>query len=230
MFTERYRDKIRAAIIACVENDDDIVSAAVIGSYARKEVDEYSDIDLTFGLHESVDVDQVLHRYRQHMQEAHEGAFLFELKQGHTVYLVFLLPGCLQVDLSFAPQSAFGPKQYPFELLFGYDTGEKQITPPEPVREKFGLMIHHILRAKICKERNKIEEANDWLTKARKYFWKLNANRASAEDHNYHESYAYDNAKDVSVEIVRLIDDVVEAYQDVEPQYRSVIGRIKILR
>lgn len=176
MFTKAYRELIRNSIIQKAIDDQQIVSAAVIGSYARNEVDEYSDIDLTFGINEILSLDQMLERYRKFVLEEFSGEYLFTLEQDHTKYIVFLLPGCLQVDLSFTKQQEFGPKAYPFNLLFGEHNGEKKPSPHLPIKEKFGLTAHHILRTKVCLERNKINKAIEWQDLAKKYIRELNIN------------------------------------------------------
>jgi hypothetical protein len=40
--------------------------------------------------------------------EEFDAAHLFDLPSGASIYRVFLLPGCLQFDLSFTPASKFG--------------------------------------------------------------------------------------------------------------------------
>ena len=47
------------------------------------------------------------------------GVRLFDVWSGTALYRVFLLPGCLQLDLSLAPQTSFGARAPSFRLLFG---------------------------------------------------------------------------------------------------------------
>lgn len=169
MFTEKYRESVRNEIINQVRTDPQIFSAASIGSYARNEVDQYSDIDLTFGMAESLEVNSKLNEYKGYIKKAFRGEFLFQLKQDFTLYGVFILPGCLQVDLSFTPQNEFGPKAYPFNIIFGTHTGEKSKSPHDPILEKFGLIVHHILRTKVCMERGQLEKSRHWLKEANKH-------------------------------------------------------------
>ena len=64
---------------------------------------------------------------------------------GASIYRVFLLPGCLQFDLSFTPASRSVPLGPKFKLLFG-----RAARPPLPILlppRLFGHAVHHALRA-----------------------------------------------------------------------------------
>jgi hypothetical protein len=97
-----------------------------------------------------------------------EAIQLFDLPSGASIYRVFLLPGCLQFDLSFTPASSFGASGPKFKLLFGTAVEMPQIGPP-PARELFGYAVHHALRARICIERGRYWQAEYWLSGTRDY-------------------------------------------------------------
>jgi hypothetical protein len=81
---------------------------------------------------------------------------------------VFLLPGCLQFDLSFTPASKFGATGPKFRLLFGSSV-EKSYHQPPSAQELFGYAVHHALRARFCIERGRCWQAEYWISGARDY-------------------------------------------------------------
>lgn len=81
---------------------------------------------------------------------------------------MFLLPGCLQFDISFTPASEFlarGPK---FRMLFG-SSAEKQHVRPPSAHELFGYAVHHAVRARFCIERRRCWQAEYWISGVRDY-------------------------------------------------------------
>lgn len=95
-----------------------------------------------------------------------DAAHLFDLPSGASIYRVFLLPGCLQFDLSFTPESKFGATGPKFKLLFG-SAVEKSFTQPPSAQELFGYAVHHTLRARFCIERGRYWHAEYWISGAR---------------------------------------------------------------
>lgn len=78
---------------------------------------------------------------------------LFDLPAGPRIYRVFLLPGCLQMDVSFAPAADFdGP-----------------LAGPPDADELFGYAIHHALRARFSIERGRMWLAEYWVSAVRDY-------------------------------------------------------------
>jgi hypothetical protein len=102
---------------------------------------------LTFGVAEGFSLADVMKDWTRTVVYDFGGIHLFDLPHGSTIYRVFLLPGCLQVDLSFAPAADFGPIGPRFELLFGRAV-EKAQAPTPSVSEIFGLAVHHVVRAR----------------------------------------------------------------------------------
>lgn len=88
------------------------------------------------------------------------------------MYRVFILPGCLQLDLSFSPAKEFGAMGKHFKLLYG-----EQYEKPQPelpsADELYGWLIHHLIRARFSFERNRFWQAEFWLSEARDYALKL---------------------------------------------------------
>lgn len=182
MFNVQFREEVREKIISKAKGDNRIISAAVIGSYAKGTVDRWSDIDLTFGVNELFTIKELLRSWTDYVLYEFQGLVLFDVKSGSTIYRVFILPGCLQLDLSFSTASEFGAKGPHFNLLFSKQYEKPRLRPqpnenpqlrPEPTKELFGYMVHHILRARFCMERNRLWQAQYWIGEARNYALKL---------------------------------------------------------
>ncbi len=101
---------------------------------------------------------------------------LFDLPSGTSLYRVFLLPGCLQFDLSFTPASDFGASGPKFRLLFGRAV-EKHYAQPPSAQELFGYAVHHALRARFCIERGRYWQAEYWISGVRDYALSLACRR-----------------------------------------------------
>jgi hypothetical protein len=156
--------------------DARIVSGAVVGSLALSEGDRWSDLDLTFAVADEVSLTEVLEDWTRKLAGEFEAVPLFDLPSGTSIYRVFLLPGCLQFDLSFTPASSFGAIGPKFRLLFGTAVERPQIGPPS-ARELFGYAVHHALRARVCIERGRSWQAEYWLSGARDYALSLACRR-----------------------------------------------------
>jgi hypothetical protein len=105
-----------------------------------------------------------------------EAVHLFDLWAGAALYRVFVLPGCLQVDVSLAPQSSFGARTETFRLLFGTAAELPQTAPP-PAAELFGYAVHHALRARFAIERGQRWLAEFWVSAVRDYALALACHR-----------------------------------------------------
>jgi hypothetical protein len=176
MFTVMERDRIRDRLLQLARADARIVAGAVVGSLALDEGDRWSDLDLTFAVAEDAPVSGVLDDWTHRLAEEFDAAHLFDLPSGASIYRVFLLPGCLQFDLSFTPAPAFGATGPKFRLLFGGSV-EKPFTPPPPAHELFGYAVHHALRARFCIERGRTWQAEYWIGGVRDYALSLACRR-----------------------------------------------------
>ena len=166
MFTVVERDRIRDQVLQRAASDARIVAGAVVGSLAHDDGDRWSDLDLTFAVADNLPILDVLEDWTHHLVEAFDAAHLFDLPSGPSIYRVFLLPGCLQFDLSFTPASQFGATGPKFRLLFG-NAIEKSYTQPPPAQELFGYAVHHALRARFCIERGRYWHAEYWISGTR---------------------------------------------------------------
>ncbi|HEY7032656.1 MAG TPA: hypothetical protein VH482_15040, partial [Thermomicrobiales bacterium] len=129
MFRVEDRERVREVVVEKARRDPRVVAAAAVGSSASGG-DRWSDLDLTFGVADGVPVEAVLADWTRAVVDQFEAAVLFDLPVGSTIYRVFLLPGALQVDLSFGPAAEFGARGPRFRLLFGEAVEKPWAAPP----------------------------------------------------------------------------------------------------
>ncbi|MEL6866843.1 MAG: nucleotidyltransferase domain-containing protein [Bacteroidota bacterium] len=172
MYSLQDRQSVQDYILSLARTDERVTDAAIVGSEAIGANDQWSDIDLTFGLKEEVAISTILADWTQKIQEQYQAAHLFDLPWGQSIYRVFLLPNCLQVDISFTPSSGFGSTTPNFKLLFGEAKPRAPKTAPA-AQEVLGYAVHHALRARFSLERQRYWQAEYWLSACRDYALKL---------------------------------------------------------
>jgi hypothetical protein len=164
VYTIADRDWVRDELIAKAEADPEVVAAALIGSTVVGG-DRWSDLDLTFGVAAGVPVEPVIDRWTRDMVTEYDAAVLFDLAVPPTVYRVFLLPGVLQVDLSFTADAA--SKRSPrFRQVFGELVEQPSPSPPA-LEHFFGLGVLSVTHARTCIERGRHLQAEYWIHDAR---------------------------------------------------------------
>jgi hypothetical protein len=168
MFTPEYRDQVRDFTLQLAAADRRIAAGAVVGSLALDEGDRWSDLDLTFSVADAFSKFEVLEDWTARIRAEFGALTLFDLPSGTSIYRVFLLPGCLQFDLSFTPASSFGATGPKFKLLFG-EAVQKPFFEAPPAAELFGYAVHHALRARFCIERERYWQAEYWISSLRDY-------------------------------------------------------------
>jgi hypothetical protein len=166
VFSVEERDRARAHVLAKGEADDRVVAGAEVGSLVTGSGDRWSDLDLTFAVRDDVAVDEILANWTRELGDELEAVHLFDLASDPTMYRVFLLPGLLQMDVSFAPASRFYPRSPKFRLLFG-DAGPPRFAVPPTARHLFGLAVHHAVRARFYVERGRVWSAGYWIAELR---------------------------------------------------------------
>jgi hypothetical protein len=176
MFTIQYRDSVRDRVLQLAASDPRVIAGAVVGSLALDEGDRWSDLDLTFAVADDIPVQAVLEDWTRHLVDQFGAVQLFDLPSGPSIYRVFLLPGCLQFDLSFTPAARFGATGPKFKLLFG-SCVDKPFTSPPSAQELFGYAVHHALRARFCIERGRVWQAEYWISSLRDYALNLACRR-----------------------------------------------------
>jgi len=176
MFSVSDRDRTRDYVLQLAASDARVVAGAVVGSLALGGGDRWSDLDLTFAVADNVPVPDVLEDWTRKLVQELDAAHLFDLPSGASIYRVFLLPGCLQFDLSFTPASKFGAAGPKFKMIFGSSV-EKPYTQPPTAHELFGYAVHHALRARFCIERGRYWHAEYWISGTRDYALSLACRR-----------------------------------------------------
>jgi hypothetical protein len=166
-FTVEQRDRARRLLLERAHADPNIVAAAAVGAEAGGRVDRWSDLDLTFAVSGRASVNEVLADWTRAVDADLDAPDLFDVHVGPTVYRVFLLPGNLQVDLSFTPAARFAPLGPDFNLLFGAAV-ENRVREPmsrlaETPRQRFGLCVLYLVRARIYLERGDLQQAERYL-------------------------------------------------------------------
>lgn len=243
MFSISYRDRVRERVLQMAESDSRVVAGAVVGSLALSEGDRWSDLDLTFAVADNVSMFDVLEEWTRTLVDEFDAAHLFDLPSGPSIYRVFLLPGCLQFDLSFTPASKFGATGPKFKLLFG-NAVERSFTPTPSAHELFGYAVHHALRARFCIERGRYWQAEYWISGVRDYALNLAclhhglpANNGRGYDalpadvrNNFMPALATSLTRDELMRalgcaingLLREADEVKELATKVEPQLREL--------
>jgi len=140
VFAIEERDAARDRLLEMAKADERVVGAAIVGSLSVGSGDRWSDLDLTFAVSDDVQVDQVLADWTRQLVRDLDAVVLFDLPSGHSIYRVFLLPRCLQIDLSFTPAAWFRPRGPRFRLIFGRPGEVSSPDPPDP-RDLFGWAV-----------------------------------------------------------------------------------------
>jgi hypothetical protein len=159
VFTIEERDRTRERLLELAEADPGVPGAAITGSYAAGGGDEWSDIDLAFAI--DGELDAALERWTEFLYRDFGALDHWDLPWGSSVYRVFLLPGCLEVDIAFTPAADFGPRGPNWRTVFGETVDVAPNVPPDP-GNLAGLAWHHVLHARMCIERGKPWQAV-WL-------------------------------------------------------------------
>ena len=184
LFSVEERTRIRERVLEMAASDKRIVAGAIVGSMALSDGDRFSDLDLTFGVADEFSMYEVLEEWTRQIVKEFDAAHLFDVTSGASIYRVFLIPGCLQFDLSFTPATKFGAVGPNFKLLFG-SAVEKPHLPTQSASELFGYAVHHALRARFCIERGRYWQAEYWISSLRDYALSISCHR-----HDLPVSYA----------------------------------------
>jgi hypothetical protein len=172
MFTVEQRDALRERVLGLAEEDERAVAGAAVGSLAVNAGDRFSDVDLTFGIADHVQVADVLDDWTRTLIDELYAVQLADLERGPTTYRVFLLPDALQLDLSMTPAAQFRPAGPRFRLLFGEIApgefeapvaGDLFISTPSVARDIFGWGVIYAIHARACVERGRLWQAEHYV-------------------------------------------------------------------
>lgn len=156
MFTPQERDLLRTELLDFAASDRRIGGAAITGSAAAEREDQWSDIDLAFGVNNASELPKVLTDWTERMYGRHLALHHLDVKAGAWVYRVFLLPSTLQVDLAFVPAAEFRALAPTFRLISG-KANEPRHAPQPQAMETIGLAWLYALHA-----RSSIARTNFW--------------------------------------------------------------------
>ena len=175
MFTVEQRDALRERVRRLAEEDERVVAGALVGSLAVDAGDRFSDVDLTFGIADHVQVAEMLEDWTRTLIDELDAVRLADLERGPTTYRVFLLPDALQLDLSMTPAARFRPAGPRFRLLFGETAADEPEVPAPPVsgalfistpavaEDIFGWGVIYALHARACIERGRVWQAEHYV-------------------------------------------------------------------
>ena len=175
MFSVEQRDALLKRVLGLGRGDERVIAGAVVGSLAVDSGDRFSDVDLTFGIADHVQVADVLDDWTRLLVGELDAAPLVDLQRGPTTYRVFLLQDTLQLDLSMTPASQYRPAGARFRLVFGETAPDDPAVPPSPVvgdlfistpvipGDIFGWGVIYALHSRACIERGRVWQAEHYV-------------------------------------------------------------------
>jgi hypothetical protein len=166
MFTTAERASIRADLLAQAAQDKRIVSGAITGSAATGREDDWSDIDLAFGIASGVPLGEVLSDWTAHMYDVNAAVHHVDTPFGKWFYRTFLLPHTLQVDLAFVPSDHFQALGPNFKMVFGVANEPARFERPTSAQMNAACRSA-IDRANACIHRGAPWQADHFLGVAR---------------------------------------------------------------
>lgn len=160
------RHAVRDRLLALAAEDPVIAGAAVTGSVATGNADDWSDLDLALGVDDH-DLTATLDRWTRIMINEFDAVHHWDLPAGGWVYRVFLLPDLLEVDVGFALAAEWGPRADSWQTIFGDPAEIPFPAPAFDPRTWTGHLWHHLLHARISIERGQGLQAAYWIGAAR---------------------------------------------------------------
>lgn len=158
MYAVEERDAVRDHLLDMAKADERLVAAAVVGSLSVRAGDQWSDLDLTFAVSDNTQIEEVLTDWTNQLTAELAAVVLLDLPVGPTIYRVFLLPDCLQIDLSFTPAALFVPRGPRFQLVFG-NAGAVSAPDPPDAHDLFGWAVVYARAARAYIERGRLWQA-----------------------------------------------------------------------
>jgi predicted nucleotidyltransferase len=173
MFTREFRDHVRHRVLELAKADPRVTAAALIGSTALGTGDQWSDVDVAFGIADGNGLETVVDDWTEAIDKEFGVVNHFDLQTGgladvalagrKRIFRVFLLHSGLEVDISLMPTSEFGGYGPHFRTLFG--TTQPLEAPSQPETSYvIGLSWLHVLHARASIERNRGWQAEYWIS------------------------------------------------------------------
>lgn len=119
LFTPETRNDIRTEIIELAKKDLRISGGAVTGSVTIGKEDQWSDVDLAFGVKDKDQLKPTLEDFSKFMYANYNCFHHLDVLSQDWIYRVFFLENTLQVDIAFVHQSHFRALAPTFKLIFG---------------------------------------------------------------------------------------------------------------
>jgi hypothetical protein len=88
VFTVEQRDALRERVLKLADEDERVVAGALVGSLAVDGGDRFSDVDLTFGVANHLQVADVLDDWTRTLIDGLDAVRLADLERGPTIYRV----------------------------------------------------------------------------------------------------------------------------------------------
>jgi hypothetical protein len=158
MFTPEERAQLRSELLEYGNNDSRITGAAITGSLAANVEDQWSDIDLAFGVVDALAVPNVLADWTKHLYDSHSVLHHFDVKAGAWTYRVFLFANTLQVDLAFVAANEFRALAPTFRLVSG-TANEPRHLPPPTASDLIGMGWLYAVHVRSAIARNRLWQA-----------------------------------------------------------------------
>jgi hypothetical protein len=158
MFTLEERARLRSDLLEYAARDCRITGAAITGSGAAENEDQWSDIDLAFGVIDATELSNVLSDWTTRMYDQYSALHHLDVKSGEWIYRVFLLSSTLQVDLAFVSGTDFRALAPTFRLISGWANKPQHAMPPRPL-DIIGLGWLYALHARTSIARQKLWQA-----------------------------------------------------------------------
>ena len=99
MFTTEIREQVRQRVLELGRTDPRVTAGAFTGSMAFEAGDNWSDIDVAFGVSDGIAPRAVLDDWTQVLKRELEVLDHFDVHSGLSIYRVFLLPSGLEIDV-----------------------------------------------------------------------------------------------------------------------------------
>jgi hypothetical protein len=133
---------------------------------AEAREDEWSDVDLAFGVAAAADLPSVLADWTAHVYDQHHALHHLDVISGAWTYRVFLLANTLQVDLAFVVETDFRALAPTFRLIFGKANEPRHASPPQAAAI-IGMAWLYALHARSCIARRKLWQAEYMISGVR---------------------------------------------------------------
>jgi hypothetical protein len=165
-FTPQHRGQVKADLLELAARDSRLSGAAVTGSAVAGNEDQWSDIDLAFGVTDPALVRAVMADFSDFLYASRGVLHHHDIRFGPWTYRVFFLPGALQVDLAFVEKSEFGPLGPKFKLVSGEANPRREFPAPTP-KDLIGFAWLYALHARTCILRGKLWQAEYMISAVR---------------------------------------------------------------